>query len=229
MPAWSSRAESAASYEIRDSCLRLYIPPEQGAWSPDVHKPPIRVSAIQSGNWSGPVGSTRGQQPFRNGLIVREEQEAFWGWTPGPGRIEIRMRMNITARSMGAFWLIGREVEPQESAEILVAEIFGRDVIPGESADIGCGLRAFNDPAVIGDFATVRVPIDIRDFHTYVADWTPERLTLAVDGETFRTCERPPTYPMQAMLTLYDFPEWSTGLDGDHVPELVIDFIRASA
>lgn len=226
MPAWSSLAASEATYEIRDSCLRLYIPPEQGLWSADVHQPPIRVSAVQSGNWSGPVGSTRGQQPFRDGLVVREEQEPFWGWTPGPGRIDVRMRMDITPRSMAAFWLIGREVEPHESAEILVAEIFGRDVVPGTSAEIGCGLRAFRDPAVIGDFATARVGVDVREFHTFTLDWTPERVTFAVDGEVYRTCAGPPTYPMQAMLTLYDFPEWSDGSDGEHVPELLIDYVH---
>ena len=85
LPAWSSRAASAATYDIRDSCLHLSIPPEQGLWCADDHRPPLRVSGIQSGNFSGPVGSTVGQQPFRTGLTVREAQETFWGWTPDHG------------------------------------------------------------------------------------------------------------------------------------------------
>lgn len=134
--------------------------------------------------------------------------------------------MDITRRSMAAFWLIGREMEPHESAEILVAEIFGRDVVPGTSAEIGCGLRAFRDPKVTDDFATARVAVDVREFHTYTLDWTPERLTFAVDGEAYRSCTGPPTYPMQAMLTLYDFLEWSDGSDGEHVPEFLIDYVH---
>ena len=58
LPAWSSRAATAARYEIRDSCLHLTIPPDQGLWCADDHTPPLRVSGIQSGNFSGPIGST---------------------------------------------------------------------------------------------------------------------------------------------------------------------------
>jgi hypothetical protein len=227
LPGWSSRAESAATYEIRNSCLRLIIPPEQGLWCPDDHHPPLRVSAVQSGNWSGPVGSTRGQQPFKEGLTVRELQEPFWGWTPGPGRIDVRMRVDISARSMAAFFLIGREMEPRESAEVLLAEIFGKDVVAGESAEIGCGLRAFRDPTVTGDFATASVAVDVRDFHTFSLDWTAQRVTFSLDDTPYRTCEGPPTYPLQAMLTLYDFPEWSNDANAGHIPTLEIDYVRA--
>jgi len=64
LPMWSSRAESAATYTVGDSELRLSIPPEQGLWCPGDHDP-LRVSGIQSGVFSGPVGSTTGQQPVR--------------------------------------------------------------------------------------------------------------------------------------------------------------------
>jgi hypothetical protein len=74
LPAWSSRAATAATFEIRDSCLHLTIPPDQSMWCADDHQPPLRVSGIQSGNFSGPVGSTLGQQPYRDGVTVREEQ-----------------------------------------------------------------------------------------------------------------------------------------------------------
>ena len=82
LPAWSSRAQTAASYELRDSCLHLRIPPDQGLWCADDHRPPMRVSGIQSGNFSGPVGGTRGQQPYRDGVRVREAQEHVLGLDP---------------------------------------------------------------------------------------------------------------------------------------------------
>ena len=71
LPAWSSRAASAAAYEISGSCLRLRIPTDHPVWCEGDHEPPIRVSGIPSGSWSGPVGSTQGQQPFRDGQTVR--------------------------------------------------------------------------------------------------------------------------------------------------------------
>ena len=47
LPAWSSYAEAAATYEVTPSGLWLSIPPEQGLWCPDRHVPPLRVSAVQ--------------------------------------------------------------------------------------------------------------------------------------------------------------------------------------
>jgi hypothetical protein len=31
---------------------------------------------------------------------------------------------------------------------------------------------------------------------------------------------------MQMMLAVFDFPEQSTGADDDHVPSLVVDYLR---
>src|SRR4029453_2945239 len=95
-------------------------------------------------------------------------------------------------RSLAGFWLVGLEDQPQRSAEILVAEIFGDAVVVGESAAVGMGLRAFRDPAVTGDFEAVRLPIDVADFHSYAVDWTEDKADFLVDGVQVRTCVRPP-------------------------------------
>lgn len=226
LPAWSSRAATAATYRVDDSCLHLSIPPEQGLWCADDHTPPLRVSGIQSGNLSGPVGSTVGQQPYRDGLTVREAQEPFWGWTPDRGYIEMRARGVITPRSMVAFWMVGLEDRPERSAEICVAEIFGNAVTPGMSTAVGMGLHPFRDPAVAEDFEAVRLPIDVSEFHTYAVDWSSEQADFLVDGDLVRSCRRPPSYPMQMMLAVFDFPEQSTGDDADATPSLIVDHLR---
>ncbi|HEX9643721.1 MAG TPA: hypothetical protein VGC11_06975 [Acidimicrobiia bacterium] len=59
LPHWSSRAASAATYQVGGGELRLSIPVDHGLWCPDLHEEPLRVSAIQTGAFSGPVGSTR--------------------------------------------------------------------------------------------------------------------------------------------------------------------------
>lgn len=226
LPAWSSRAATAATYDLRDSCLCLTIPPEQGLWCADDHRPPTRVSGIQSGNFSGPVDSTNGQQPYRDELRVREEQETFWGWTPAGGYLELRARAVLTPRSMAAFWLVGLEDRPERSAEICVAEVFGDAVVPGESAAVGMGLHPFRDPAVSEDFEAVRLPVDVAGFHTYAADWDADRVLFYVDGTLVRQCPQPPSYPMQVMLAVFDFPDKSAGADADAVPALVVDYLR---
>lgn len=226
LPAWSSRAATAATYEVRDSCLHLTIPPDQGLWCAGDHEPALRVSAIQSGNFSGPVGSTVGQQPYRPGLTVREEQEPFWGWTPDHGYVEMRARAVLSRRSMVAFWMVGLEQQPEQSAEICVAEIFGDAVVPGESAGVGVGLHAFRDPEVSEDFEVVRVALDVGEFHTYAVDWTGERVDFLVDGAMVRSSVDPPSYPMQLMIAVFDFPDRSTGDDADAVPALVVEHVR---
>ena len=224
LPAWSSREESAATYDVAESCVHLTIPPGQRLWCPGDH-PPMRVSGLQSGNCSGPLGSTVGQQPYRDGLTVREEQEPFWGWTPHHGRIEVRARAVLTPLSMVACWLVGLEDRPERSAEICVAEIFGSTVQPGESAAVGMGLHPFRDPAVSEDFEAVRLPIDVAAFHTYAVDWQPGRADFLVDGTLVRSCQDPPDYPVQMMLAVFDFP----GADPPNgvVPALVVDRVRA--
>ena len=100
LPAWSSRAQTRASYRLEDSCLVLDVPVDHPVWP--IHQPPLRVSAVQSGSWSGPVDSVFGQQRFEEGQLVREEQPRFEGWLPATGHVEIRCRMTLSPRSMGA-------------------------------------------------------------------------------------------------------------------------------
>jgi hypothetical protein len=222
LPQWSSRAGSAATYEVAGSELRLTIPPEQGLWCAGDHEPPLRVSGIQSGVFSGEVGSTVGQQPFRDGLVVREAQPTLWGWTPHHGLLEVRARMEISPRSMAGVWMSGLEDEPTRSAEILLFEVFGNALEDGTAA-VGMGTRRFRDPAITGDFEAPRLAIDVAEHHVYAADWKPGRVDFLVDGEHVKTVHEAPDYPMQMMVALFDFPD---GGESDHVPMLAVDYIR---
>jgi hypothetical protein len=226
LPQWSSRAESAATYLVRDSELRLLIPSEQGLWCPVEHEEPLRVSAVQSGVFSGPVGGTVGQQPFRDGLHVREAQPTLWGWTPHHGLLEVRARMELTARSMASVWMVGIEDEPQRSGEICLFEVFG-DTVDRTGPLVGMGIHPFRDRALRDDFDTPRLPIDATDFHVYAADWRPGRVDFFVDGQHVRTVELAPDYPMQMMIGVFDFPARpAAAVHAGHVPLLVLDYVR---
>jgi hypothetical protein len=232
LPTWSSREATRATYGVQDSCLRLRIPPEQGLWCEGVHEPPLRVSAVQSGNFSGPVGSTIGQQPVVPGAVVREEQPAHWGWTPTGGYLEMRARAVVSPRSMVAFWLVGLEDQPDRCAEICVAEMFGdaltRPALGNPaSMGVGAGVHAFRDPRVREDFAVMRVEADIAEFHDYAVDWTADAVSFFVDGRPIRSVAQSPGYPMQAMIAVFDFPDRAAETDDPAaVPELVIDHVR---
>jgi hypothetical protein len=221
LPHWSSRAASRATYQVRDGELSLTIPADQPLWCPGLHETPLRVSCLQTGSLAGQLGSPIGQQPFRDGLLVTEEQPTFWGYTPQYGRIEITMRGIVTERSMFAFWLSGIEDSPERSGEICVAEIFGAAIRPG-FAEVGMGLHRFRDPALDEEWAVEAMPIEVSEFHTYGVDWRPGECAFAVDGEVVRRIDQAPDYPMQLMVGVYDFPDRAVDGAPVAVPELVV-------
>jgi hypothetical protein len=223
LPAWSSRREAVAVWAVRDSTVTLSIPAGHALWCPDEHPEPLRVSGMQSANRSGPVGSTDGQQRFRDGLIVREAQPYFAGWLQSSGRAEVRMRMDLSARSMAAMWLAGFEEHHVDAGELCVVEVFGRDIEPGRSAAIGTGIKAINDPRLSDDFAAPVLNVDVTENHTYAVEWDHSTATFEIDGDTVRACASPPSYPLQIMLAVFDFPTW--GPDQGHEPSLTVEWI----
>jgi hypothetical protein len=229
LPHWSSRVGSAATWQVSDGALRLSIPEEQGLWCPEAHDGPLRVSCIQTGSFAGPLGSTVGQQPFRDGLTVTEEQPEFWGYTPLYGRVEVRMRGVVTERSMFAFWMSGIEDRPERSGEVCVAEVFGNTVRPSPpAAEVGMGLHRFRDPALVEDFAAPPLALDVAEFHTYGVDWQPGSLAFDVDGEVVRRLDQAPDYPVQLMLGVFDFPDRAVPGDEHVVPEMVVSHVRGA-
>ncbi|HET8738493.1 MAG TPA: glycoside hydrolase family 16 protein [Acidimicrobiia bacterium] len=205
LPHWSSRSEAAATFDVSSGALHLSIPPEQPLWCPDRHEEPMKVSCIQTGSFSGAVGSTIGQQPFREGLTVREEQPEFWGYTPHHGRITVRMRGSIGPRSMFAFWMSGIEDRPERSGEICVAEIFGSGLGEG-TAEIGIGVHRFRDPSLNEEFSAQRFEIDVTRYHSYAVDWRSDGLTFLIDDHVVRRSVQSPDYPMQLMIGVFHFP-----------------------
>ncbi|MBV9831886.1 MAG: glycoside hydrolase family 16 protein, partial [Marmoricola sp.] len=212
-----------ASYRLRDSCLCLDVPVGHPVWLPGEHAPALRVSGVQSGNRSGPVGSTDGQQRVHDGQLVREEQPELRGHLQAAGELSVRCRMDLSPRSMAALWLCGFEDEPDRCGEICVVEVFGKDVVPGVSAEVGMGLKQLRDPHLVGDFAAPRLELDVARFHDYAVRWDADAAVFSVDGEDVRRCTAPPRYPLQVMIAVFDFPGWSAGDDDHLVPLLEVD------
>jgi hypothetical protein len=63
LPHWSTPERSAARYELDAGVLTLRIDADQPAWR--VEDGELRVSNIQTGSFSGPVGSPTGQHRHR--------------------------------------------------------------------------------------------------------------------------------------------------------------------
>lgn len=215
LPQWSSREATRARYEVGDGLLTLRVDVDQAPWSAE-YDGSVRVSNLQTGVRSGAVGSTSGQHPFRDRLVVREAQPEERLYTPQYGVIEVRAAASPDPHSMVALWMIGIEDVPEHSAEICVMEIFGSEVAEG-SALVGMGVHPFNDPAIADDFAKVPVDFDVRDFRDYAVEWTPEGVRFFIDGSLVRSTSQSPDYPMQLMLDIFHFPP-DAGDGGDLGP-----------
>lgn len=204
LPHWSSRAASAARYEVSEGTLKLRIDADTEPWSPEFDGE-VRVSHLQTGQFSGPLGSPVGQHRFRTGLEVREAQDEERLWLPHFGVIEVRARGIRHPAAMVALWAIGFEEEPVDSGEICIFELFGRD-IDDEGGLVGVGVKPQHDPRLELDFEQVRVTGDLTAFHDYAVEWTADRLRFFVDGRLVKTVEQSIAYPVQLMLDVYELP-----------------------
>ena len=69
----------------------------------------MRVSNLQTGTFSGPVGSAVGQHRHRADLAVETAQPTRRLYTPSGGLVEAVLRASPDPTCMLAFWLVGFE------------------------------------------------------------------------------------------------------------------------
>jgi hypothetical protein len=203
LPHWTTPERSAARYDLRPGLLRLKIDADQPAWRPEDGE--MRVSNLQTGTFSGRVGSRIGQHRHRPDLTVATAQLTRRLYTPRSGLAEAVMRATPDPTCMLAFWLVGFEASPEQSGEICVAELFGH-AIARERSHVRVGVKAHHDPRLSTDMKELALDLDATDWHTYGAEWTSERIRFFVDDRLVRVVDQRIDYPMQLMVDLFEFP-----------------------
>lgn len=203
-PHWSSREATAARWRTGADGLTLRIDADTPPWSVE-YDGDVRTSHLQTGQFSGPVGSAIGQHRFRDGLIVREAQPERRLWLPHFGVIEVRMRAIRHPAAMVAFWPIGFEDRPEDSGEICICEIFGNE-LDDAGGWVGVGVKPQRDPRLELDFEKIRVEGDLTDFHDYAVEWDARRIRFFIDGRWVKTVTQSIDYPVQLMLDVYELP-----------------------
>ena len=202
LPQWSSRKKTAPSYYIENSILTLFIKDDQEPWCPEWNGQ-VRVSNLQTGVFSGEVGSTQGQHHFTEGLIVREKQEKEIKVELQYGYVECRARCHLSKENVAALWMIGVEEERKHSAEICLFEIKGWNV-KASSAVIGYGLHPFGDYEIEDEFIEDEIFINVTRWNTYALKWSENKILFFINGQMVRKIKQSPNYPMQLMINLYD-------------------------
>lgn len=224
LPQWSSRERTRARYELRDGMLDLLIEADQLPWAPE-YDGDLRVSNLQTGVFSGPVGSGIGQHRFRPDVTVHEFQPEQRLYLQHHGLIEARARATADPHCMVALYLLGFEDVPEHSAELCVFEIFGREVEPAHAL-VGMGVHPHHDPSVTDDFAKVPVDLDVTEFHDYAALWTADGVRFYVDEQLVAEVDESPGYPLQLMLDIYEFPATEAAPPTPYPKRFTVDWVR---
>jgi hypothetical protein len=221
LPHWSRAEPAEARHRIEGARLVLRVDPDQAPWCPEFDGD-VRVSALQTGQFSGAVGSAIGQHRFRDGLIVRRAPAIERLYTPRGGDVVIRARAEVGPGDLVSLYLIGFEDVPDDAGEITVFEIFGRDV-HAEGVVVGRGIKALHDPRLTTEFFDTRLPIRPTDWHEYAIAWTEGGVRFFLDDHPIGVTRQSPSYPMQLMLTCYRLDGPSGGSEG---PRLEVDYVR---
>jgi beta-glucanase (GH16 family) len=89
-------------------------------------------------------------------------------------------------------------------------------------------VHPFGDPRIVDEFSAETVGMDAREFHVYTAEWTPEHVAFLVDARLIKTVEQSPSYPMQLMLSIYEFPEdqGAEPTTSVYPKEFAVDYVR---
>lgn len=225
LPQWSSRQKTEARYDLQGG-LQLHIEADQAPWCPQ-YDGDIRVSALQTGCLSGPVGSSAGQHRFRDGMVVNEAQPAAQLYTPQFGYFEVRLKAVALAGYMCTLYMLGFEERGEESSGIDICEIRGEHINPSSSV-IGYGVRKNNDPAITEEYFEDTLNIDASSFHIYAAEWTPNQIDFFIDNQKTRTIKQSAKYPMQFMLGIYELPSALTA-EARNAPfpkTMLVDYVR---
>lgn len=199
LPHWTTPDRSAARCRTTPHGLELRIEADQPDWRPE--DAPLRVSNLQTGTFSGPVGSPRGTHRHRDdGLVVRTATSTRLLWAPSAGRVDLTVSASSDPGCMLAAWLVGTEHDDQRaSGEVCVFEIDA-----GATTTARVGLKAHHDPELTTDMTEVELPFDATRPHTWTAIWGAGETVIGCEGTILRHIPQSPRYPLFLMVDLFE-------------------------
>ncbi len=199
---WTTPDRSEARYRLIPDGIQLRIEQDQLDWRPE--DAPLRVSNLQTGTVSGPVGSVRGTHRHRDdGLFVRTETPERLLCAPTRERVDVTVSASRDNGCMLAAWLVGTEnLSPADAGEICIFEIDAAAI--GSTTTVRSGIKAHHDERLTTDMAEVTVPLDASRPHTWTAIWGDGETKIGCDGYVVRRMPQAPDYPLFLVLDLFE-------------------------
>lgn len=203
LPHWTSPDQSRARYDIDRAGLRLRIDADQPDWREE--DAPLRVSNVQTGVFSGPVGSHRGTHRHRpDGLVVRTQTPESLLWAPTAGRVDVTVSASVDEGCMLAAWLVGTEhLSEHDTGELCIFEI-DADTVGEQESRARCGVKAHSDRRLTTDMTEVVLPLDASKPHTWTVLWGPSGTLIGCEGVVVKRSPQAPAYPLFLLIDLFE-------------------------
>jgi hypothetical protein len=219
LPSWpKDRTVCTPTYEMKDGVVRLTIDRD----SKNEFDKGMYISGFMSASRTG----MHHYDPKKKALhSIKTEATQINQY----GYYEMRAKMQVGGGVHCAWWLIGFEDDPNQSCEIDIFEILGTDV-----DRIWSTVHSWKDSTIQYHtehpwFANKKLA---EEFHVYGFDWTPEGVTVYVDGIQVMTHKAAITYPLIQIISFYDNRKAKNGWTGTYDPSVPypksfdIDYIR---
>lgn len=202
LPHWTTPERSAARLQHVPDGLALKIEEDQLDWRAE--DAPLRVSNLQTGTFSGELGSQRGTHRHRpDGLHVRTATPTRMLWAPSSGRIDLTVSATQDSECMLAAWLVGTEhLNENAAGEVCLFEI-DADAI-GSSTRVRTGIKAHKDPELHTDIAEVELPFNATRPHTWTVIWGDNETSVGCEGSVLRHLHQAPDYPLFLMIDIFE-------------------------
>ena len=219
LPSWpKDRSVCAPTYEMKNGIIRLIIDKN----SKNEFDKGMHISGFMSASRTG----LHHYDPKKKALHqIKTEATQVNQY----GYYEMRAKMQDGGGVHCAWWLIGFEDDPNQSCEIDIFEILGTDI-----NRIWSTVHSWKDSTIQYHtehpwFANKKLA---EEFHIYGFDWTPEDVTVYVDGIQVMKHKAAITYPLIQIISFYDNRNAKDGWTGTYDPTIPypksfdIDYIR---
>lgn len=203
LSSWSTTAEETKGKEIKDGIMSLKITGETKPWCPEFDGQTV-ISGFTTGQRNGLHNWNRTNQ-------VRNPEDTRLTHINQYGYYEMRAKGQSGSSRHSAWWLLGSEDVPQESAEIDIFEVLGRS-----DHAVPPALHKWKDSDAFVERTLSTKTDNTKDFnneyHVYGFDWQqgtgsgsyPDKIVLYIDGEKYTETNVNIDYPMIRLLSLYE-------------------------
>ncbi|MBL6081652.1 family 16 glycosylhydrolase [Belnapia sp. T18] len=234
-PSWTY-APSAGSGEFGN----LIFNDEFSGTRVDPTKWPISYGG--STYWNGAFRWDNSQVSVGNGMLdigITKMADGSWAtsgvsttpnqWNPGfaftYGKVEIMAKMSAEVTGMGPCFLLWPAATGVWPPEL--------DILETPKGD-GMVTQHWPDPVTGGDvYESYNYDIDLTQWHVYGLEWTPDRVSMTVDGQVMHTyTQNIPTMKMTVGLQGHvgaSADTWYGGVPGADAPgryDIMVDFVR---